>query len=67
MTVYVIDPQVGQTLDSLSFSHCSILCLHISTCLLFLLLRRTKESTLLELDVVCELYLEYSELLDYVF
>ena len=31
MTVYVMDPQVGQSLDSLSFSLCSTLCLCISS------------------------------------
>jgi len=39
-------PQVWQSLDSLSFSLCSTHCLHISSCILFPLLRRTDASTL---------------------
>ena len=32
VSVYGMDPQVGQSLDGLSISFCSTLCLHISSC-----------------------------------
>jgi hypothetical protein len=63
-----MDSQVEQTLDGLSFSLCSVLCLHISSCEYFVLLCKKDQSThtllfLLEIDVVCEFCFGYSELL----
>ena len=69
MTVYVMDPQVGQSLDGLSFSLCSTLFLNICSLEDFVPLSKKDQSThtsvflLLELHVICELYPGYSELL----
>jgi hypothetical protein len=69
VTVYGMNPQVGQPLDGLSFSLCSILCPHICSREYFVPLSKKDQSThtlvflLLELHVVCELYLGYSKLL----
>ena len=65
-----MDPQVGQSLDDLSLSLCSILCLCISFCDYFVPTSKdlsipTLVFLLLELCLVCELYLEYSEILGY--
>jgi hypothetical protein len=58
VTVYGMDPQVGQCLDGFSFSLCSTICLCISSRgILFPLLRRTLVFLLLEHHVVCEFYL----------
>ena len=47
VTVYGMDPQLGQSLDGLSFGLCSTLFLHIPpVSILFPLLRRIKVSTL---------------------
>jgi hypothetical protein len=60
---------VGQSLNGLSFSFCSKHCLSISSHGYFVLPSKKDQSIhpvvflLLELHVVCELYLEYSELL----
>jgi hypothetical protein len=43
---YQMNPQVGQSLDGLSFSLCSTLYLHVSSCEYFVLLRRTEAPTL---------------------
>jgi hypothetical protein len=43
---YGMGPQVGQTLDGLFFRLCYKLGLHISSCILFLLLRGIEASTL---------------------
>ena len=64
-----MDPQVGQSLVGLSFSLCSTLCLCIYSHEYFVLLSKKNLSNhtlvflLLELHVVCESYLGYSELL----
>jgi hypothetical protein len=64
-----MDLQVGQSLDGLSFSLCSTLCLCISSHGYFVSPSKKDQSVytlvflLLELHVVCELYLGYSELL----
>ena len=64
-----MDPQMEQSLDGLSFSLCSILCLCISSHEYFVPPSKKDQSIhtlvflLLELQVVCELYLGYSELL----
>jgi hypothetical protein len=64
-----MNPQVGQSLDGLSFSVCSTLCLHICFHEYFVPPSKKDQSIhtlvflLLELHVVCELYLGYSELL----
>ena len=69
VTVYGMNPQVGQPLDGLSISLCSILCPHICSREYFVPLSKKDQSThtlvflLLELHVVCELYLGYSKLL----
>ena len=61
-------PQVGQSLRDLSFSLCSTLFLHISSYEYFILHSKNDRSIhtlnfiLLELHVVCELYLGCSEL-----
>jgi hypothetical protein len=61
---------VRQSLDSLSFSLCSTLCLHICSHEYFVTPAKNDQRThtfvflLLELHVVCELYLGYSEFLD---
>jgi hypothetical protein len=66
-----MDPQVGQSLEGLSFCLCSTLCLCICSCEYFVPPSKKDQSIhtlvffLLELHVVCELYLSYSELLDY--
>jgi hypothetical protein len=63
-----MNPQVGQSLDGLSFSLCSALFLHICSHEYFVPLSKKDQRThilvflLLELHVVCELYLGYSEL-----
>ena len=55
--------QVGQSLDGLSFSICSVLCHHICSHEYFILLSKKDQSIhtlvflLLELLLVCELYL----------
>jgi hypothetical protein len=62
-----MNPQLGQSMDSLSFSLCFTLYLHICFCEHFLLLLRRPEAPTLwfffiELHVVCELnpgYLEH--------
>ena len=70
VTVYGMDPQVGQSLDRLSFSLCSTLCLCISSHRYFLPPLKKDQSIhtlvflLLRLHMVCELNLRYSELLD---
>ena len=64
-----MDPQVGQSLGGLPFSLGSILCLRISSCEYFVPPSKKDQNIhtsvflLLELHVVCELYLGYSELL----
>ena len=64
-----MDLQVWQSLDGLSFILCSILCLCISPHGYFVPVSKkdgninTLVFLLLELHVVCELYLGYSELL----
>ena len=64
-----MDPQVGQSLDVLSFSLCSkpSLCNTSHECFVSPYKRKRSIHTLvfllLELHVVYELYLEYSELL----
>ena len=66
---YGMDPQVGQSLDDLSFSLCSTLCLCISSHGYVVPPSKRDESIhtlvflLLELHLVCELYLKYYELL----
>ena len=68
VTVYGMDPQVGKSLDGLSFSLCSTLCLHICSCEYFVPPSKMVQSThtfvllLFELHVVCALYGGYSEL-----
>ena len=67
-TVYVIDPQVEQFLDGLSFSLCSTLCLHICSCVYFIHPSKRHWSIhilvfLLRLHMVIELNLWYSQLL----
>jgi hypothetical protein len=69
VTVYGMDPQEGQSLDGLSFSLCSILCLYISSHGYFVPPSKKDQSihtlvVLLDLQVVCKLYLGYSKLLD---
>jgi hypothetical protein len=65
-TVYGMDPQVGQFLNSLSFSLCSTHCLHIWSHEYFIPHSKKDRHThtlvflLLELHVVCELYFWYS-------
>jgi hypothetical protein len=60
VTVYGMDPQVGQSLDGLSFNLCSTLCLHICSCEYFVTPSKKDHSThtliflLLELYVVCK-------------
>jgi hypothetical protein len=60
---------LGQFSDGLSFSLCSTLCLSISSLEYFVPPSKKDQSIhtlvfiLLELRVVCELYLDYSELL----
>ena len=67
VTLDEMNPQLRQSLDDLSFSFCSTFCLCISSCEYFVPLSEKDRSThtfvflLLELHVVCELYLEYSE------
>jgi hypothetical protein len=69
VTIYGMDPQVGHSLNGLSFSFCSTLCLCISYHEYFDPPSNKDQSIhtmvflLLELHVVCELYLGYSELL----
>ena len=69
MTVHGVDPQVGQSLDGLSFSRYSIVGLCICSREYFVSLSKKNQSTqtliflLFELHVVCELYLGYSEVL----
>ena len=69
VTVYGMDPHVGQSLGGLSFSLCSTLCLCISSHGYFVPPSKKDGSVhtlvffLLELHVVCELYLGYTELL----
>ena len=65
VTVYGMDPQVGQSLDGLSFSLCSILCVRICFHEYFVSLLRTKALTLWSSFFlkVCKLYLGYPELL----
>ena len=64
-----MDTQVGQSLDGLSFSLCTTLCLRMSFLENFVSPSKKDGSIhtlvflLLELHVVCELYLEYLELL----
>jgi hypothetical protein len=64
-----MDPQVGQSLDGLSFSLCSTLCLFISSHGYFVPSSKKDQSIhtlvflLLELCVVSEVYVGYSELL----
>jgi len=66
---YGMDPQVGKSLDGLSFSLCFILCPCISSCEYFVPPSKKYCNMhifvilLLELPVVCEFYLEYSEIL----
>jgi hypothetical protein len=63
-----MDPQVGQSLNGLSSSLCSTLCLCISSHEYFVPFSKKDRSIhslvflLLELYVVCVLYLGYSEL-----
>jgi hypothetical protein len=45
VTVYRMDLQLEQSLDGLSFSFCSTLCLHISSCEYFVPLRSTEAPT----------------------
>ena len=67
--IYGMNPQVGQSLDSLSFNLCPTLCLHIYSSEYFVNPSKKDQSILtmvfllLELHGVCELYLEHSELL----
>ena len=67
VTAYGMNPQVGKFLDGLSFSLCSALCLPICSYEYFVPLSKKDQSThtlvflLLELHVVCEFYLGYSE------
>jgi hypothetical protein len=64
VTVYGMDSPKGQSLDGVSFSLCSILCLHIFSCEYFVL-RSTETSTHWSsyiLGMVCELNLVYSKL-----
>jgi hypothetical protein len=55
-----MNPQVGQSLDGLSFSLCSILYLHICTCEYFVLLLRwnphkNSKSFFIELEIaICK-------------
>ena len=69
MTVYGMDPQVGKSLDGLSISLCSTLCLHICSSEYFVPYCKKDQRAhtllflLLELHVVNELYLGYSKLL----
>jgi hypothetical protein len=69
VTVYGLDPQVGQFLDGLSFSLCSTLYLCISSHGYFVPPSKKDQHIhtlvflLLELLVVCELYLGYFRLL----
>jgi hypothetical protein len=67
VTVYRMNPQVGQSLDGLSFSLCSTLCLCNSSHGYFVPPSKKDRSIhtvvflLLEFHVICELYLGYSE------
>ena len=64
-----MDPKVGQSLDVLFFSLCSTVCLHISSLEYFVPPPENDQSVynlaflLLELNVLCELYLGYYEIL----
>ena len=70
-SVYGMGPQVGQSLDGISFSLCSTFVLHISSREYFVPLSKkdcsihTLDFLLVELHVacICELYLGYSKLL----
>ena len=56
VTIYGMEPQVGQSLDGLSFSLCSTLCLSSLMGILFHLLRRTYVSILwffIFLSLIC--------------
>ena len=69
VTIYRMDPQVGQSLDGLSFSLCSTFCLCISSCGDFEPSSKKDRSIhtlvffLLELHVACDLCLECTVLL----
>ena len=60
MAVYGMDPQVGQSLDALSFSLCFTLCLCICSLEYIVTLSKKDQSThtlvflLLELHVICK-------------
>ena len=69
MTVYEMDPQVGQSLDGLSLSLCTTQFLYISSHGYFVSSSKKGQSIhtlvflFLELHLVSEMYLEYSKLL----
>jgi hypothetical protein len=69
VTLYGMDPQVGQLLDGHFFSFCSTLCLSISSHQYFDSPSKKDQSIhtllylLLEIHVACGLYLGYCELL----
>ena len=68
MTVYGMDPHVGQSLDGLSFRFSPHFVSVFASMRIFPLSRKDSRTytfvlPLLELHVICELYLGYSEIL----